>query len=278
MSWKSISLVAFMLVSACRPIPPQVPTGSGTHAVRGYIAAAVGNSAKAESGGIYSRAIAGKDVYLPGVTVYLQDAGTGTRSDPTRTDLSGRFTLYAADNERYRICWESKVYDSGCTTFIYGASSAPQFVSTVNIRVPPRQDYVAMIGHVTTADGSVPRTFDPLLNINSFAMVGLDDAKNTRLADVYVNNFGDYLLPYVPVKQKVGVVARIESAQFAQELRPEAQIEVERLKHVVTRGENSRPIAIREIRNSGRRRGHIEGRIFARQISIAGQTSAAVQR
>src|SRR5207247_7326718 len=96
MSWKSISLVAFMLVSACRPIPPQVPTGSGTHAVRGYIAAAVGNSAKAESGGIYSRAIAGKAVYLPGATVHLHDAGRATRSHPTRTDLSHRLTLCAA--------------------------------------------------------------------------------------------------------------------------------------------------------------------------------------
>ena len=221
--------------------PRPVPKSSGSNLVRGYLAAAVGRSGKAESGGLYSRTIEDKDIYLPGVTVYLENPKTGKRSVPARTDLSGRFTLYAPYEGRYRICWKSKVYDSGCTADFVSAGSAPQFVSTVNIQVPPKKGYVAVIGHVTTADGSLPRTFDPLMNINAFATVGLDDEKGNLIADAYVNNFGDYLLPYVPVKQKIKLNASIESAKFTQEIWPEAQIEVAPLHQVNLKFENNRP-------------------------------------
>ena len=180
MSWKAISLVAFMLMSACRPITPQVPTGSGTHAVRGYIAVAVGNSAKAESGGIYSRAIAGKDVSA------RSDGISARRRNwhPQRSHAHRPQRPFHAVRRRQRAL-----------PHLLGIQSVRQQLhhlhlrrllraavcDTVNISVPPRQDYVAMIGHVTTADGSVPRAFDPLLNINSFAMVGFDDGQNTRL-------------------------------------------------------------------------------------------------
>ena len=33
------------------------------------------------------------------------------------------------------------------------------------------------------------------------------------MTEVYVNNFGDYLLPYVPAKQKVNLTASIESTK-----------------------------------------------------------------
>lgn len=236
------AIVSVIVVTACAPSsPPPASKVDASNSVRGYLAVAVGRSAKAESGGIYSPVIEGKDVYLPGVTVFLEDPQTGKRSNSARTDLSGRFTLYAPDKGRYRICWESKVYENGCTTFLVNAGSAPQFVSTVNINVPRKEGYVAMIGHVTTADGSLPRTFDPLMNINAFANVGLDDEKGNRIADVYVNNFGDYMMPYVPIKQKINLTASIESAKFAQEIRPEAQIEAARLHQVNLKFENHRP-------------------------------------
>jgi hypothetical protein len=209
--------------------------------VRGYLAAAVGRSAKAESDGIFSSAVESKDVYLPGATVYLEDPQSGKRSNPARTDLSGRFTVYAPAKGRYHICWDSKIYGSGCTTNFLSAGSAPQFVSTVNIKVPVKQDFVAIVGHVGGVDGDTVRTFEPLLNINAFATVGLLDAKGNRISEVYVNNFGDYLLPYVPVKQKVELIASIESAKFTQEIRPEAQIEVARLSQVNLKFVNSRP-------------------------------------
>lgn len=210
--------------------------------VRGYIAVAVGRSAKVESsGGLYAKEIDGRDIYLPGVEVYLEDPQIRKVSKTAKTDLSGRFTLYAPEPGRYRICWNSDVYGSGCTAVFVPAGSSPQFVSTVDIRVPDKKDYVAVMGHVTAADGTSPRTLDPLMNINAFATVRLDNEKGGREAEVYVNNFGDYLLPYVPVRQKIKLTAAIESGRYTQEIFPEAQIERARLHEINLKIANNRP-------------------------------------
>src|SRR6266545_2750993 len=125
-----IAVVGFAIYKFFFPAP--VPKSSGSNLVRGYLAATVGRSANPEFRVSYSLTTEGKNIYLPGVAVYLEDLRTGKRSDSARTDLSGRFTLYAPYSGRYRICWRSKVYGSGCTPVFVNAGSAPQFVSTLN--------------------------------------------------------------------------------------------------------------------------------------------------
>jgi len=61
------------------------------------------------------------------------------------------------------------------------------------------------------------------------------------MAEVYVNNFGDYLLPYVPSKQKVSVTASIESTKVSQEVLPVARIEAAPVSRVNLKFENHRP-------------------------------------
>lgn len=209
--------------------------------VRGYLAAATERSDLLNFNQSSPPTKGGKDIYLPGVTVFLEDPKNARTSNIARTDLSGRFSLYAPAPGRYRICWKSPVYGDGCTPVFVSTGSAPQFVSTVHLILPPREGQVAVMGEVTMADGSLVRTFDPFLNINAFAMVGLDDEKGSRVADVYVNNFGDYLLPYVPTKQKVKLTASTESARFTQEIWPEAEIQTARLHQVNLKFENNRP-------------------------------------
>ncbi len=175
-------------------------------AVRGYITA---NGRTADVTAVPVTAVnikqAGKDVYLPGVDVYLRDAVSGKISQTVRTDLSGRFTLFAPQVGRYHLCWKSKVYQAGCDSRFISAGGQPQFISGVRITWKARPGYVALVGHVTTADGTIPRTFEPLLNINSFATVSLADGKGNELSRVYVNNYGDYMIPYVPAKRKLNV-------------------------------------------------------------------------
>ena len=209
--------------------------------VRGYIAAAVGQSNDAEKSGLFSRTVAGKDIHLPGVEVYLTQPGTGTPARTAKTDLSGRFTLHAPDKGRYLICWKSSLYGDGCDANFISVGSAPLFVSTIRIRVPRLADHVAVMGHVTSADGALPRTFEPLLNINAFATVNLEDEKGGVIATAYVNNFGDYLLPHVPARKKIRLTAAIEAARFTQEIWPEAQIETAALHRVNLKFENHRP-------------------------------------
>jgi hypothetical protein len=182
-----------------------------------------------------------KDVYLPGVNVYLQDAVSRKTSSMVKTDLSGRFTIFAPQVGRYHLCWKSNVYGAGCDSRFVSAGAQPQFISAVHIPVKQRLGFVAMVGHVTTADGAVPRTFDPMLNINSFATVSLEDEKGNQLSQVYVNNYGDYLMPAVPAKRKVKVTAAIESAKFTQEILTDAKIEAAAFNVLNLKFENHRP-------------------------------------
>lgn len=220
-----------------RILPGRTLFRASNLSVRGYITAV---------GGVVSRSTAndvrtsGREVYLPGVTVVLQEASSGTTSSDVVTDLSGRFTVYAPAVGRYHVCWKSAVYGSGCDSRFISVDGQPQFISAVRIALPARAGFVAVMGHVTTADGAVPRTFDPMLNINSFATVSLDE-KGSQLAQVYVNNDGDYLIPYVPVKRQVNLTAAIETTKFIQEILPEAQIEAAPVSLVNLRFENHRP-------------------------------------
>lgn len=220
-------------------VQPQLLTGLEL-SVRGYLAVAIGRSGDAEKNGLYSRLIDPKDIQLPGVDVYLEDPQTGKTSETVKTDLSGRFTLYAPDKGRYRLCWKSRVYDSGCTdAFI--STGKPQFLSNVRIPIARKQGFAALTGRVNQADGSLPRTFEPYLNINSFAMVGLQDDKGRRLADVYVNNFGDYLIPYAPAAQSIKLVASVEGATFTQEIWPEARVGASQVHRINLKLENHKP-------------------------------------
>jgi hypothetical protein len=218
-----------------------IKTGPQNLIVRGYLAAAVGQSNEAERSGLFSSAIAGKDIHLPGIDVFLADPQRSKASKSAKTDLSGRFTLHAPDRGRYLICWRSAIYGDDCDVNFVSVGVAPQFVSTIRIRIPHQPDHVAVMGHVTMGDGALPRTFEPLLNINAFATVNLEDEKGGQIAAAYVNNFGDYLLPHVPVKTKVRLTAGIESARFTQEIWPEARIEVAPLHQVNLKFENRRP-------------------------------------
>jgi hypothetical protein len=182
----------------------------------------------------------GKEIYLPGVEVYLSDPQTGKAGNSVKTDLSGRFTVFAPVKGRYHICWKSAVYGGGCEPGFVSAGGSPQFVSSVRIPLPARAGYVAIAGHVTDGDDRIPRAFDPFMNINAFATVTLEDGKN-RPVEVYVNNFGDYLLPYVPAKQKLNLTATIESAKIGQEILPDAHIEGAPVNRVNLKFKNHNP-------------------------------------
>jgi len=206
-----------------RPVfaaPP--PSASGSNLIRGYLAVAVGHSASAEaSGGLYARGIPGKEIYLPGVTVYLEDGQTANHSDEVRTDLSGRFTVRVPAESRYRLCWKSGVYGSDCQKGLISAGREALFLSTVLIRVPRKEGFAASFGKVRMADESLPRTLEPLSDINAFAVVSARDSRKKLLAEVPVNNFGDYVLPYLPNNKTVRLTARIEKTQVTETILPD---------------------------------------------------------
>lgn len=105
------------------------------------------------------------------------------------------------------------------------SGGAPVFLSTVNIRIPHVDGFTSLTGHVENEDGSLPRTLEPYFNINAFATVSATDLNKGLIGTVYVNNFGDYLIPGIPVKQSLTMTAAIEKGAVSQDIRPEAQLD-----------------------------------------------------
>jgi hypothetical protein len=89
----------------------QPATSRRTFGISGYlITAAVRQLAGDEQPGSSP-----KLSYVPGVRVILEDLINGTKSQPTRTDLSGRFTFPPHPPSRYHVCWKADGFRSNCT-------------------------------------------------------------------------------------------------------------------------------------------------------------------
>jgi len=190
--------------------------------VRGYLAVAVGQSGEAEKNGLYARGIEAKDLYVPGVEVYLKDTKTNAAGTSDKTDLSGRFTLLAPAKGTVLVCWKSAVFGDGCNTKSISAGTEPVFVSTLYINVPHKEGFVASFGKVRFADDKIPRALEPYNNVNAFAVVTAQDKNKKVIAEIPVNNFGDYVLPYLPQKETVALTAKIENGVGTQIIEPEA--------------------------------------------------------
>lgn len=209
--------------------------------VRGYIAVAVGSTGEAESAGMFSHNVPNQRIYLPGVDVFLVDSRTGVSTDMSRTDLSGRFSIAAAAKARYQLCWKSDVYGSDCARDLVSVSASPVFLSSIILRFPRIDGMTNLMGKLTTADGTTVRMFEPLFGVNSFATIEAVNAKGTSLGKVYVNNFGDYFIPNMPVKNDFAIIASVEGAVAKQAVSSEARLDSGPIHQLNLRTENSRP-------------------------------------
>ena len=219
-----LALVASCAVLQYFPTQPVTKNLADASIVRGYLAAAVGRSADAERGGLYSREFDPQDIHLPGVSVYLEDVASGSAGDAVQTDLSGRFTLRAPKAAQYRLCWKSPVYGGECLPSPFLAGHEPLFLSICACACRRRRTMSPASARVRFADDSAPRTLQPFADINAFARVRLLDAQNKLVAEVPVNNNGWYLLPYLPDKAPVTLLAVIEKTESAQEVLPDTYV------------------------------------------------------
>jgi hypothetical protein len=214
--------IVFLVGTACPPKKPPTPppTAQTPPFIRGYIAAQVGGNRDAS---LVSARFPVRDIFLPDIHVFFINLIDKSKSAPVRTDLAGRFTLFAKEG-RYRICWEAKGFLSDCSKDIYSVSNAPINVGTIRIPVDRVAGTTVVFGAVRLADGSRPRVLQPMANINAFAQVALLDRRGKTLGGAYVNDFGDYLLPQVPVKQDLTLRAQMEGGHTDQLVRTEANL------------------------------------------------------
>lgn len=202
-----------LLIQGCPPSArtrPPFGGRSGPFSVNGFIVAAT-NPAAEERQRITDLA---DYVFVPGVEVWLRNELTGEESPRVRTDLSGRFTFPPRKIGGYRVCWEAEGFVNGCVGPTFAVLDKHMYLGPSKIRVERHGGYKTIFGRVRFADGSLPRAFEPLANVNAFARVhALHPASDQSLASaVYVNNFGDYLLPQVWAGAPVKLEARIEAA------------------------------------------------------------------
>lgn len=120
------------------PATAQPAPKRGPLIVRGYIATDI--AGRIDTPGIAVPQLLPRDVYLPGIVVFLRNLSGGDDSKPNTTDLSGRFTLLAPKPGRYNVCWKSKGFQDGCGKDIISVT-APVFLNGAHPAGSPGQGY-----------------------------------------------------------------------------------------------------------------------------------------
>ena len=205
-------------LASCTIPPPQNPT-----VVRGYIAIAVDMGH-----GIAASTASTDQVYLPSIQVVLRETGTTNDSEPSITDLSGRFTTQVKKPGQYELCWKGDGFGSGCIGKAFSIAGRYRNIGTIVIPLLRKNDGVAIYGTVRRADGSTPRAFDALANVNAFARVALLDAKGALQLEVALNNFDQYVLTGVLPGQDYWLRIREEKYDRQQRLRIDTGIPTQR--------------------------------------------------
>ena len=196
----------------CTPQPTE------PRAVRGFIVTTVRVSTapagqeKASS----NSATASREVFLPNIGVILI-AADGQEMGPLPTDLSGRFAFNRVVPGEYRLCWKAPGYVSDCRKEPVKVTSKILHLGKVPIQVERKDNFGSLYGEVRLMDGSIPRTYDILANINAFPLVSALD-KGTTLGQAPANNQGQYLLPQVPAQQFLKVRTEVDKASFERSL------------------------------------------------------------
>ena len=212
----SIAVVTASLLGLIIFIAPGKPAvqAAPSHdvVVQGFIATKTAVASEVGKG-----AAAPEQIYIPGVKVILKDLVNHVDSVGVFTDLSGRFTSRIAPKTRFQVCWEAKGFTPGCTQ---PQSIGTNFLSveTLFISVARKDRGIELFGRVTLADGSSPRTHEPMANINAFARIALTDSGGAPIYETFVNNYDQYLFPEVPVNKPLRVRIREEKYDHSQPL------------------------------------------------------------
>ncbi len=181
-----LALIAISL-SGCpkRPPPGPVGTGGGVH---GFVLAKL-------QGQDPATALKARQIFLPGVTVYLKNVSTSALSAKVITDLNGRFVMSKQPAGVYQLCWEAPGFVADCspnTVVIHSTTVYPLPVAITAVRG-------VISGRVTLADGTACRYVDTFFGINVHTTVSLLDTTGADVTSpVLANVFGDYLLTKVP--------------------------------------------------------------------------------
>lgn len=126
------------------------------------------------------------------------------------------------------------------------------------LRLIPAQgpDTASLFGTLKLRDGRLPRGFFPFLGINAYATVDRTTISGNKYLG-YVNNFGEYVVPQVPVREKFTLHFSVDGEVLKQEIDPQTGLQPGRAYefssifanssprvHAVTATANGKPVQV----------------------------------
>jgi hypothetical protein len=144
-------------------------------------------------------------VKLPRAEVYIVPSNNSNVSAAsTLTDLSGRFLLKVKPGESYKACVRMKGFEETCSKEFKGSID----LKTITIRPKRSDQHTAIFGSVMLRNHILPRSFEPSVGVNAFAMISLNARSENE--EVFVNDHGEYVFPIVNIKEDFLLTAMIE--------------------------------------------------------------------
>lgn len=208
-----IALLAIPLMAlnlGCLGIGGGGSAPSGAASVVGFLA----TTAVSSGGQVTAFTGAGVGIFVPNVKVWLHDESTGANSPRVLTDLSGRFRFPPRAPGTFKVCWAGGGFAPGCAKS-FSLAGVHTYLGSIQI-APPKHGVRTFFGRVRFADGTIPRTFAPMENVNAFVTVrAFDGAGNALGPKANVNNYGDYVLPVAGAVGATKMVAQIEKENTA---------------------------------------------------------------
>jgi cytochrome c5 len=190
------------------------PASQQTFFVRGYVAASVTTETQRR-----------KDIALPHASVFLvrfNDLNTPLTS--ALSDLSGRFALKTNETGVFTLCVEADGFPRSCSGQEFRIDpTSPQSgnnvlrYGTLRLRPDLKPDSAVVYGVVTLKDGTIARGFEPFLGVNAYSRVELSTSAGTRYKG-FINNFGEYIVPKVPIQEDFVLRASIDSETLEQRI------------------------------------------------------------
>ena len=162
-----------------------------------------------------------KDIALPHASVFLVAANNlSTPIASALSDLSGRFMLKTDQNGIFRLCIEAEGIKRFCPDNRV-ALEPTQRVTSVTLLVPVLKESATeglAYGKVTFQSGEFTRTFQPSFGINAYPTIELLTHSGSRF-NGFVNNFGEYIVPQIPVKEDFTIKVTIEKQTTEREIK-----------------------------------------------------------
>ncbi len=152
-----------------------------------------------------------KDIALPNAKVFLvRSNNLNAPLASSLTDLSGRFALKTTQTGVFTLCVEAEGFPRTCSRKEFRLDQgAAKHSDTIRLHPSRNSDSATTYGEVTLRDGSHPRGFEPFMGVNAYGHIELLVGANT-VHRGYINNFGEYVIPAVPVKQDFTLRVRVE--------------------------------------------------------------------